>query len=152
MTAAGGFLYRGTTLGWPGSDSVHRERKTSASGDPLVATLFAIECLNHGPARVLLAPRASLGDLTGSTNHSAAFESEIVLDLIPEEFAERAALAIDAQQAREILVSIGFPWIPARPGGKSALRETIIQSYNDGNRLAQDQVREFDSRAMELSP
>ena len=145
-------MYRGTSLGWLGSDSARRARKTSASRDPLVATLFAIECLNHGPARVLLAPKASLGDLTGSTNHAATFESEIIVDLLPEEFAECSAFVVDAQQAREILVAIGFPWIPVRLGGKSALRETIIRSYNDGNRLTPDQVREFDSRAMELSP
>ena len=46
----GPYLYRGTTAGWPGNSVLQAERITCTSTDPLVATLFAIECRNHGRA------------------------------------------------------------------------------------------------------
>ena len=57
----GPYLYRGTTAGWPGNSVLQEEQITCTSTDPLVATLFAIECRNHGHA-VILAVRTELFD------------------------------------------------------------------------------------------
>lgn len=37
------YLYRGTTLGWPGTPTTSGEGITPTSTDPLIATLFAVE-------------------------------------------------------------------------------------------------------------
>jgi hypothetical protein len=87
MSTSDRFLHRGTTPGWPGNVSLQKEGKTCTTTDPLVATLFAIECPHHGPSTVLLAPMTAFDGLTGPTNHAAIFEREIVVNLLPLDFA-----------------------------------------------------------------
>ncbi len=151
MSETGRFVYRGTTHGWPWNPVLQRDRRTCATTDPLVATLFAIECLQHGSSAVLIASLEDFDGLIGPTNHAAIAESEVVLNLPPLDFARRASLEIDAQRSRDILVDMGFDRLPVRIGGKSALRDSINQSYNDGDRLSPDQIQEFNRRAMETS-
>jgi hypothetical protein len=112
-----------------------------------VATLFAIECLQRGPAIVLVANWANFDGLSGPTNHAAVFECEVVLKISPIVFARQALLTLDAQQSRDILVGMGFDRIPVRISGKSALREAIEQSYRDSDRLSPDQILAFNTKA-----
>jgi hypothetical protein len=142
------FLYRGTTPGWPGNPSLHGNLRTCAKTDPIVATLFAIECLQRGPAIVLVASWAAFDGLSGPTNHAAVFECEVVLKISPIEFAKQAIVTLDAQHSRDILVGMGFDRIPVRISGKSALGEAIVQSHKESDRLSPEQILLFNSHAM----
>ena len=143
------YYYRGTTPGWPGNPILQTERKTCVSSDPLVATRFAIECLQHGPGTVLLIPERAVMGSIDRPNHSAIFESEVVVNLTPIESFEIAEMQIDAQIARDILIELGFGGIPVRISGKSALREVLVQSYAYSQRLSPDQTCNFNQRALE---
>jgi hypothetical protein len=152
MLLADRFLYRGTTPDWPGNPSLHGNARTCATTDPLVATLFAIECLQRGPAIVLVAPWAAFEGLSGPTNHAAIFECEVVLKISPIEFAKQAIVRLEAQSSRDILVGMGFDRIPVRISGKSALREAIDQSHRDSDRLSPDQILAFNSKVIRSQP
>jgi hypothetical protein len=69
----GPYLYRGTTTGWPGNPVLREQNITCTSTDPLVATLFAIECRNHGRAIVAVARQDKFVGLVAPENHFVVF-------------------------------------------------------------------------------
>jgi hypothetical protein len=119
------YLYRGTTRGWPGNECLRTERITCTTTDPLVATLFAIECRNRGPAVVLVARRKPFEGLIGPPNYFAIVECAVNVLVAPLDFASQAVLTLDVDQAITILGEMGFDRLPARISGQVALREAL---------------------------
>src|SRR4051794_8251089 len=70
MTTQVRYLYRGTTRDWPGNECLRHEGVTCTTTDPLVATLFAIESRNHGPAVILAVRRGVFEELAESNYFS----------------------------------------------------------------------------------
>src|SRR5215212_7292635 len=97
------YLYRGTTVGWPGNDCLQRVRLTPTSVDPLVATLFAIECARFGKAVVVAVDAGQeQGMIHESVNCLEQIEREVVLKMTPIEFAgHAAAISVPLEIARQ---------------------------------------------------
>ena len=149
MDPKGHFLYRGTTPGWRGSEGLWISRMTCTSTDPLVATLFAIGCRNHGPGRILLAQREPLEYLVGPSNALGALESAINLRMFPEEFVEMASLVVDVELSIEILGELGFGNLPPRLNGGDALKIALEASRDLQQRLSPEQLRTYNRRVFE---
>lgn len=143
------YLYRGTTIGWPGNDMLQEERITCTTTDPLVATLFAIECRNHGRAVILAARRELFEALPGLSNYFSVSESAVNLPIVPAEFAMRAEVALDVDRSLEILREMGFQGIPVRLNGLAALQQELGESHAAGLRLNEEQISLFNIRMFE---
>lgn len=116
-----------------------------------MATLFAVECRNHGRAIIAAARREKFVGSVGPPNHFVVFESAVNLYIPPLDFATRAEIILDVDRALAILVEIGFEDLPVRIRGKDALRHAILQSYEAGQRLNEEQRRWFDLRMDEAA-
>ena len=139
------FLYRGTTAGWPGNLCLQRERLTPTSTDPLVATLFGIECRRWGRAILLLADRAVLEGLLTSENVLADIEQEIVVMVSPSEFAQQYAFReVPVDHARQALQELGYE-LPVAISSREALNEEI-QIWR---RLRDREIAQFDALIQE---
>jgi hypothetical protein len=137
-------LYRGTSLNWPGNPALQSLNKTPATTDPLVATLFAIESCRHGSGIVYFANRETIVELLDVGNVLAQHELEFVVNVTPQEFADRyAAHVLDAATAREILKQMGFAIPAVIPD-----REFLNKQLKALARLSALQVEEFDRRAL----
>jgi hypothetical protein len=145
------YFYRGTTVGWAGSITLQEENITCTTTDPLVATLFAIECRNHGHAVILVARREPFRDLRGAPNYVSVGESAVNLRIVPTEFARMAELELDVGRSIEILREIGFPDLPVRLAGYAALQYEIDESHAAGRRLNAEQIRLFNTRIFETT-
>lgn len=143
------YLYRGTTAGWPGSSTLQAERITCTSTDPVVATLFAVECRNHGRAIVAAAKRGNFQRPLGPANHFFVLESAVNLYVPPLEFVAKAEIILDVDRALAILSEIGFEDLPVRIRDKESLRDALLQTYEAGQRLNEEQRLRFDSRMRE---
>ncbi len=121
------YLFRGTTLGWPGNKCLEKLNLTPTSTDPLVATLFALECNRHGAGIVYFARWEIFRDRIGGSNVLARQECEIALSLLPLEFADAANGNIDALEVRKILLSMGFQ-VPEAIADRGFLSASINQS------------------------
>lgn len=137
------YLYRGTTLGWAGSESARRESRTCATSDPLVATLFAVHCLNFGRAVVHLVSRHGLPECPG--NRLEELEKEVVVEMPPVEFADRAVVTLSARESGDILRSIGLALPPRIASGYNMLGYAL----EDWPRMTSSQIAEFDRLALE---
>ena len=144
----GPYLYRGTTAGWPGNIVLQEEKITCTSTDPLVATLFAIECRNHGRAIILASRRSLFDGLLAPANHFWEIESAINLKISPVEFSLSAEVSLEVEKALEILRDLGFGDIPIRIRDNVALRDELLYSYEAGERLNTQQLRGFNSRML----
>lgn len=145
------YLYRGTTIGWPGNPVLRDRRTTCTTTDPLVATLFAIECRNHGRAVVLAAWRDPLERLFDSDNWLDMIECAVNLQLSPLEFESQSEFLLDVDSAIEILRELGFLDLPARLRGKSSLQQEIAETHALGMRLNAAQIHRFNVRMQEIS-
>lgn len=143
------YLYRGTTVGWPGSRMLQEENITCTTTDPLVATLFAVECRNHGRAVILVARRELFRELHGAPNYFSVSEAAVNLQIVPVEFAKLAEIALGVERSIEILCEIGFQDIPVRLAGYAALQDEIDESHATGFRLNVQQIRHFNTRIFE---
>jgi hypothetical protein len=133
------WLYRGTTPHWPGSEPLRTLRITPTSTDPLVATIFALECLRFGPAVVQIVLREAVADRIDQPNVLSALEREVVLAMPPEEFSrDHACLQVSAYEAREVLAEIGYE-LPVSMANKQVFQTLIATSA----RLRQTDIREF---------
>lgn len=149
----GPYLYRGTTTGWPGNIVLQEERITCTSTDPLVATLFAIECRNHGHAIVLAACRQN--DLLGSRappNHFFEIECAVNLYIPPLQFAIKSDVILEVDRALAILRELEFHDLPVRIRDKETLRDAILHTYAAGQRLTEEQLDWFNTRMIGLEP
>ncbi|HEU5383588.1 MAG TPA: RHS repeat-associated core domain-containing protein [Ktedonobacteraceae bacterium] len=103
-------LFRGTSPGYPGGANAQRLGVTSTSTDPVVATTFAVNAETQYGAGVLHI--ALPGDLEGvkisEGNVLANLEQEVGVWILPQEFADRASITIDASTARDILADMGI--------------------------------------------
>jgi hypothetical protein len=143
------YYYRGTTVGWPGDTMLQDQKTTCTTTDPLVATLFAIECRNYGRAVVLAARRDSFGSLIGPANYFDMIESAVNLLCPPLEFERQVDFFLDVDI--ELLRELGFPDMPVRLSGKTILQQELEETHSLGMRLNKDQVTQFDARMQELS-
>lgn len=138
------FVYRGTCPGWPGSGPVQSVRMTPVTTDPLVATLFALECLRHGPSVVHLASKGSVAQIIGCGNRFADLECEIGLAVTPLDFAaNHTRCCLPVEVARSILHDLGFP-LPVVISSKRWLQIELQTSA----RLTDTEIVEFDRQAM----
>jgi hypothetical protein len=133
------FLYRGTTQGWPGHPGLQVEHRTPTTTDPLIATLFAIECCRHGAGGLWLAPRLSVADLIVEPNCLSELEREIVLGILPIEF-ERGFTRhwVQAHDARSALEAMGLhvPSVISSP-------RRLGKELEGLPRLTNEQIAEF---------
>jgi len=136
------YLYRGTTMGWPGAATTRLGRMTPTTTDPLIAALFAIEARNKGRAILLAVRRGSIPELN-EMNHFTIFESAVNLDISPSEFAERAEVVMEVDVALEYLRMIGTANLPVRIQGNNALHEYLRDNHSTGSRLNLGQIRHF---------
>jgi hypothetical protein len=143
------YLYRGTTVGWAGSKMLQEENITCTTTDPLVATLFAIECRNHGRAVILMSRRGLFIELREAPNFFSVIEAAVDLQILPVEFARMAEIELDVERSIEILNEMGFQHIPVRLTGYAALHEELDESHSAGRRLSVEQIRLFDFRVSE---
>ena len=141
------YVYRGTTRGWPGNPGSQALQMTCTSTDPLVATLFAIQCLRHGDAVVYLAPRDSLNHLVGPRNHFDEVECAVNYRVSPSEFPRYVALELHPHKSRDILIAMGFSAIPYLINDNETLDNALEESRDLSERLNPDQIREFNRRA-----
>jgi hypothetical protein len=143
------YLFRGTTRGWAGNDNLIQECMTCATIDPLVATLFAIECRNHGEAVVIIVPRKPFENMIGASNWFELEECAVNLSIEPLGFAEHATAVLDVERAIGIPTQMGFHQLPARLTHKTALDDALEETHASGQRLSPSQVAEFIRRALE---
>jgi hypothetical protein len=115
------------------------------STDPLVATLFALECLRFGPAVVQSCGRSVVAELLEPGNVLADLEREVVVALPPADFTARyAPRIIEVHVAREILAELGFE-LPPSIANKDVLHSLLKSTA----RLKDGDIREFDRLAAE---
>ncbi len=132
-----GFLFRGTTSGYPGSPGTQRVGITPTTQDPVVASAFATHGDEFGQG-VLQVARGS--NLTGVKRHEGllSYEKEIGLELLPTEFAERSSATISSSQARAALAEVGVD-VPRRIPTAGDL-STFLQ---DAPALTPEQTQRF---------
>lgn len=143
------YLFSGTTRGWLGNDALQRERVTCTTTDPLVATLFALECRNWGSAAILTihAPDLLPEEQSERDNFFAVIESAVNLRITPAEFEKRAELILDVDQALDLLHEMGFTGLPLRFPNRQSLQIALEESHNLGQRLSREQIHHFVVRA-----
>lgn len=144
------YLYRGTTVGWPGNPTLRDRRISCATTDPLVATLFALECRDHGVAVILAARKTTMEDRVAPANYFDIIECAVNLQCSPIEFEKNADFVLDVDDALEILRELGFTEMPVRLNGKSMLQQELEETHALGMRLNQVQIRRFDARMQEV--
>jgi hypothetical protein len=142
----GPYLYRGTTAGWPGNSVLQEEQITCTSRDPLVTTLFAIECRNHGHAVILVVQRELFDTVLGPPNYFSVSESAVNVRISPTEFSRRSEVALDVDRSLRILRELGFEDIPLRLMGRAALQQELDESHAAGLRLNEEQIALFNGR------
>ena len=142
-----GTLFRGTSEGFPGSAGLQKVGVTPASQDPLVAAIFATESQNYGRGVVQIATPANLqGVARLEGNVLAAVEREVVLDLLPQEFAKRAGTQITAAEARGILKGMGHT-VPSQIRGPAG----VTQALESLPRLTQEEIKLFVKQTGQIS-
>ena len=154
------FYYRDTSLGWPGNPNPQSSEITCVSTDPLVATLFAIECRSRGAAAVLIASRSRFRVLEADPTNlidvrltaSFAAENAVNLQVSAADFERSAEIVVDVDEAIDLLGRMGFGTLPARLGRREALDDEIRSSYNEGNRLTVRQLAEFEQLVQGARP
>jgi hypothetical protein len=137
------FLYRGTTRGWPGGEGPQTVRRTPTTTDPLVATLFAIECCRHGSGVVHAVSEESVAGQIVYGNVLSELECEVGLSFAPLEFESHSIHWIAADAARLILEELGFQ-LPIVISSRLRLRNELRESP----RLTESQIVEFHKRFM----
>jgi hypothetical protein len=153
MDPADDYLYRGTTLGWAGTRMNQFIPRTSTSTDPLIATFFALECLFHGHAIVQIIPRVRVQAFIRSPNLVdgnecyTEIEREVALEMKPLDLLVHVVHFIGVDDAREILLEIGFDQVPYHIGAREILTEDLTTTHELDYRLNADQRREFNRMA-----
>ena len=133
------FIFRGTTIGWPGNPAPQQGGFTSTSSDPLVATLFALECRRMGQAVVWACERSKLEQYIRRPNVLAELESEVAVSVAPLKFVELfQPLRIDVDDSLARLKRLGFE-MPEVIADKHVLRNEL----GDKLRLNKAQIVEY---------
>lgn len=112
---------------------------TPTSSDPLVATLFGIECKRFGNAVFLSVDRTEFSGLFPSSNCLEAIEQEVVVPVGPSEFFQRVRV-VGIDSARSALRQLGYE-LPVVISSKEALNSEL----KIWRRLREDEISRFDS-------
>lgn len=132
--------------------------RTSTSTDPLVATLFALECRSKGAAIIFVIPRSRVVDFIRPPNDPGGrilfseIECEVALEMKPLELERYAVHSLDVDRASEILVKLGFGPMPFQIAAHSILTNELETTSEQRLRLNPDQLREFNRLAFERRP
>ena len=139
MENDGEYLFRGTTVGFAGT-VFPRVGVTSASADPVVATLFATTASRYGQGVVHIIPVAKFSGQVHDNRQSGrlpALEAEFVIEASASEIATRS-IPVSVAVARSILEQMGVAF-PVNmynlPDLSDALRLT--------KRLSREEILEF---------
>jgi hypothetical protein len=119
---------------------------TSTSVDPVVATLFGIECRRYGEGVVYLALRRRFRRLIVPPNVLGTLEREIAIAISPLHIANLADFTITALSARKILINLGFALIPAAISDYNHLQLALETRAP----ISEAQIREFTHRAIRV--
>jgi hypothetical protein len=138
------YVYRGTTVGWPGNDVLQQLQMTPVTSDPLVAALFAIENVRNGPAVVYVARKVDIAFHLGSPNVLAGIECEYAITVRPAEFIERFVVRqITINELRSVFEEIGVE-LPVT----IASRFKLDRELESRPRLTEEQISAFDAMIM----
>jgi nucleoid-associated protein YgaU len=132
------YLFRGTSTGWAGSPGA-QATAVSATVDPYVATIFALEARGQGGQAVLMFGQRSRIGTFGPGNWMAAQEREVGVLMNADEFANSAPFIIPADNARDLLRNMGMPALPYSVPSPSA-RSMLLDS---APRMTPEQIAEF---------
>ncbi|WP_435015959.1 hypothetical protein TA3x_003516 [Tundrisphaera sp. TA3] len=146
------FLYRGTTDGWPGTDANQTLPMTCTSTDPYIATCFALECSSRGQAILQMVKRQTVAVIIGKSNFFDPSEKAVNLKITPLNFTSLVEYSLPAQEARSILVELGFDRVPYLINGLGVLFDEIKRYSESGNELSAFQRREFNRAAIGENP
>ena len=149
-----GYLYRGTSVGWPGNISLQRIRRTPVTTDPLVATLFALECRRHGSGVVHIASQSRLAGLIVPANVLAEVECEIGVNCTPLEFSgSYSEFRVTVELACEILneMTIDVPQFIANHDRLQTHLEDLIEGRRGTTYLTPEQIERFNQLALSRS-
>lgn len=141
------YLFRGTSRGFPGHDALQELHRTCTSTDPLVATLFANESTRYGDGVVHIALRRRFRRLIVGANNYENLEREVAVNLLPVTFSARSDFTITAQQARDILVNLGFGNIPPMIANLNHLHLALVTRAP----ITEDQIQVFVKRAIRVA-
>ena len=136
------YLFRGTTVGWPGNSNAVQSSLTYTSLHPVVATLFAVEARNHGHAVLIASWRGEFPEVDPGPFDVGfqRLELSVTLSVTPAHFAQNAELVFDVDHALQTLAAVGYSGIDHRLSGKDALQKAL----STGNwRLDHEQIRRF---------
>jgi filamentous hemagglutinin len=140
MAAQRPFLYRGTTVGWPGNDVLQQLGLTPTTEDPIVATLFALWSTRYGEAIVQACELNAVIGLIGPSNWKSQLEREVVIEVPPFVFTRSFVIAsAQAHAARNILAEMGYELAP----GFVDHNEFLLH-LNDSPRLSDQEIEAFD--------
>jgi len=103
------YVFRGTTINFPGGKAALSQGYTFTSAHPGKATLFAIECRQTFPndAVIYIAETESLKGIEITYNFFAKEEHEIVFALLPVEFYKRAMGYVTLADMQDALAAVG---------------------------------------------
>jgi RHS repeat-associated protein len=139
-------LFRGTSRGFPGNETLLRAGVTPTSTNPAVATIFATASEQYGEGVVQMASTQALsGVQAADANVLAASENEVVLATTPTDFAAMADTTISAADARAILQDMGY----SSPGQISNL-EGLNLALQSVPQLTSEEIQQFINAASEV--
>jgi len=96
------YLFRGTTLGWPGNEANRDIPRTPVTTHPIKAVLFALCC--KGNNRVIyINTLNNISNLKASNNVLAPIEDEIAFEIQPIDYAKTCVGFIIVEDAIKIL-------------------------------------------------
>ncbi|HUE73075.1 MAG TPA: hypothetical protein VMP01_19480 [Pirellulaceae bacterium] len=139
------FLYRGTTVGWPGNDVLQQLGLTPTTEDPIVATLFAFWSARYGEAIVQACEVRAVAALVHPSNWRSQVECEVVIAVAPAAFTQKYVVtSIRAQTARTLLAEMSYELAP----GFADLNEFLIR-LKETPRLSEREIERFDEMMLE---
>lgn len=111
------YLFRGTSPEFIGSSGA-RQTAVSATTDPFVATIFALEAKGQAGKGILhFGGKSNYGNFQ-SGNWHAVREREVGLNMKSPDFAQKSPYSITVEQSKKILDDMGFS-VPNRINSKS---------------------------------
>ena len=113
---------------------------TSTSVNPAISHLFAAETVTQGGDGVIyIASNIDMqGIRMGSGNALSVLENEIVFELLPGQFAQRASKSATIEQSQRALERLGIN-VPSRIYGKGQLDMFLEQMP----RMTEEQIQEY---------
>lgn len=134
------FLYRGTTIGWPGNEVLQELGVTPTTEDPIVATLFALWSGRFGEAIVQACEFNAVAGQIHPSNWRSRVECEVVIAVPPTTFTKKFVVSsVRAHIAREILAEMSYELAP----GFADHNEFLLR-LKDAPRLGASEIERFD--------